>query len=115
VALGIEAVNGIVTPPRCQGIRVICAELGRISAHLLGLGAFAMDVGAMTIFLWSFRERELLYDLVEEICGAIVILVRGRKELEGSLAEIREALPDLAGDADLEEIFIRATEDGKLR
>jgi NADH-quinone oxidoreductase subunit D len=49
---------------------VICAELARISSHLLGLGAFAMDIGAMTIFLYLFREREKIYDLCECICGA---------------------------------------------
>jgi len=70
VAMGIEAVNGIVTPPRCQAIRVICTELGRISAHLLGLGAFAMDVGALTVFLWTFREREIIYDFMETLTGA---------------------------------------------
>ena len=69
-AMGIEAVNGIVTPPRCQAIRVICAELGRISAHLLGLGAFAMDIGALTVFLYCFREREYIYDLMEKLTGA---------------------------------------------
>ena len=69
-AMGIEAVNGIVTPPRCQAIRVICAELGRISAHLLGLGAFAMDVGALTVFLYTFREREYIYDMMEALTGA---------------------------------------------
>jgi ABC-2 type transport system ATP-binding protein len=51
--------------------------------------------------------------LVEELCRKIVILVRGKKLLEGSLAEIRDAHPDLEGDADLEEIFIRATQDGR--
>ena len=66
----IEKLIGIEVPERAQAIRVLCWEIGRIQSHLLGLGAFAMDVGAMTIFLWSFRERELLYDLVEEICGA---------------------------------------------
>ena len=50
--------------------------------------------------------------LVEELCRGIVILVRGKKLLEGSLAEIRRAHPDLEGDADLEEIFIRATQGG---
>jgi NADH-quinone oxidoreductase subunit D len=44
--------------------------MSRISAHLLGLGAFAMDVGAMTAFLWFFREREKIYDLIEHISGA---------------------------------------------
>jgi ABC-2 type transport system ATP-binding protein len=49
--------------------------------------------------------------LVEELCRSIVILVRGKKLLEGSLAEIRRALPDVEVDADLEEVFIRATQD----
>lgn len=70
VACGIEAVNGIELPPRGQGIRVLLTELGRISAHLLGLGAFAMDVGAMTVFLWCFREREVIYDFMESLTGA---------------------------------------------
>lgn len=70
VAMGIEAVNGIEVPPRCQAIRVICTELGRISGHLLGIGAFAMDVGAMTVFLYTFREREIIYNFMESLTGA---------------------------------------------
>ena len=57
-------------PPRCQYIRVICCELARISAHLLGLGAFAMDVGALTVFLFTFTEREKIYNLIESLTGA---------------------------------------------
>ena len=57
-------------PPRCQYIRVMCCELARISAHLLGLGAFAMDVGAVTVFLLIFTEREKIYNLTEAITGA---------------------------------------------
>ncbi len=55
---------------RCQYIRVICCELGRIQAHLLGLGAFAMDVGALTVFLHTFTEREKIYNLCESLTGA---------------------------------------------
>ena len=51
-----------------------------------------------------------LLHLVQEICGRIAILRSGRKVLEGTLPEIRAALPDLDADADLEEIFLRATE-----
>jgi NADH-quinone oxidoreductase subunit D len=69
-ALSAEKLMGISCPPRAQAIRVICHELSRISAHLLGLGAYAMDLGAMTIFLWTFRERETIYSLIERICGA---------------------------------------------
>jgi NADH-quinone oxidoreductase subunit D len=69
-AYAVEKLCGIDVPPRCQYIRVICAELARISSHLLGIGAMAMDVGAMTVFLYTFRERERIYDLCELICGA---------------------------------------------
>ncbi|MCK6458610.1 MAG: NADH dehydrogenase (quinone) subunit D [Planctomycetes bacterium] len=65
-----ERLLGIDIPPRAKAIRVICCEMSRISAHLLGLGAFAMDVGAMTAFLWFFREREKIYTLIEHLSGA---------------------------------------------
>ncbi|MCB9899096.1 MAG: NADH dehydrogenase (quinone) subunit D [Planctomycetes bacterium] len=65
-----EKLTGVECPPRAQAIRVICSELSRISAHLLGLGAYAMDLGAMTVFLWTFRERESIYTMIERICGA---------------------------------------------
>jgi NADH-quinone oxidoreductase subunit D len=70
--LAVEKLMGIQNdlPPRCQYIRVICCELARISAHLLGLGAFAMDVGAMTVFLYTFTEREKIYNLIESLTGA---------------------------------------------
>jgi NADH-quinone oxidoreductase subunit D len=70
--LAVEKLLGIdrSLPPRCQFIRVICCELARISAHLLGLGAFAMDVGAMTVFLHTFTEREKIYNLIESLTGA---------------------------------------------
>lgn len=71
-ALAVEKLLGIdkQLTPRCQYIRVICCELARISAHLLGLGAFAMDVGAMTVFLHTFQEREKIYNLCEALTGA---------------------------------------------
>ena len=70
--LAVEKLLGIqdALPPRCQYIRVICCELARISAHLLGLGAFAMDVGALTVFLHTFTEREKIYNFAESLSGA---------------------------------------------
>jgi NADH-quinone oxidoreductase subunit D len=70
--LAVEKLMGIdkQLPPRCQFIRVICCELARISSHLLGLGSFAMDVGAMTVFLHTFTEREKIYNLCESLTGA---------------------------------------------
>lgn len=70
IALAIEKACGIEAPPRAQWIRVLVAELARISSHLMAMGATCMDVGAMTLFLWTFREREKLYDIFELICGA---------------------------------------------
>jgi len=69
-AYAVEKLIGIEVPPRCKYIRVICAELARISSHLLGIGAMSMDIGAMTVFLYTFKQRELIYDMCECICGA---------------------------------------------
>jgi len=69
-ALAVEKLMGWELPPRGQAIRVICCETARISAHLLGLGAMALDLGAMTVFLYTFTEREKLYDLFELLTGA---------------------------------------------
>lgn len=70
--LAVEKLLGIhdKLPERCQFIRVICCELARVSSHLLGLGVFAMDVGAMTLFLHTFTEREKIYNLIEALTGA---------------------------------------------
>ena len=69
-ALAVEKLMGWDIPPRGKAIRVICCELARISAHLMGLGAMALDLGAMTVFLYSFTQREKIYDLCEIISGA---------------------------------------------
>jgi NADH-quinone oxidoreductase subunit D len=69
-ALAVEKLMGWELPPRGKAIRVICCEMARISAHLLGLGAFGMDVGATTVFLYTFTERENLYNLIELLTGA---------------------------------------------
>jgi NADH-quinone oxidoreductase subunit D len=69
-ALAVEKLMGWELPPRGKAIRVICCETARLSAHLLGLGAMALDLGAMTVFLYTFTEREKLYDLFELLTGA---------------------------------------------
>ena len=69
-AIAVERLAKLEVPPRCQAIRVITAEMARISSHLMGLGAFGIDVGAWTVFLYSFTEREKLYKLFEELTGA---------------------------------------------
>ena len=66
----VEKLMEIEVPRRARYIRTILAELQRIASHCLWLGTHAMDIGAMTVFLYAFRERELILDLFEEYCGA---------------------------------------------
>ncbi len=68
--LAIEKLLGIVPPIRAQYIRVMFDEITRILNHLLWLGSHALDVGAMTVFLYAFREREDLMDCYEAVSGA---------------------------------------------
>ena len=69
-ALAVEKLLGIEAPERAQYIRVMTVELARISGHLLIVGALPMDLGAMTTLLYTMREREMVMDLMEMICGA---------------------------------------------
>jgi len=69
-ALAVEKLMGWELPARGKAIRVIGCELARISAHLLMIGCLGMDLGAMTLFLYTFTEREKIYDLMELLTGA---------------------------------------------
>jgi len=69
-ALAVEKLLGITPPERAQYIRVMFAELTRILNHTMWLGAVALDIGAMTVFLYCFREREDIFDFYEEVSGA---------------------------------------------
>jgi NADH-quinone oxidoreductase subunit D len=69
-ALAVEKLMGWELPARGKAIRVICCELARLSSHMLGVGVFAMDVGAMTVFLYTFEQREIIYNLCEQLTGA---------------------------------------------
>ena len=69
-AIAVEKLAHLEVPARCQAIRVITAEMARVSAHLMGLGAFGIDTGAWTVFMYAFTEREKLYKLFEELTGA---------------------------------------------
>ncbi len=68
--LGIERLLGVSVPLRAQYIRVLYSELTRIANHLLNIATFAMDVGAITPFLWAFEERETIMEFYERVCGA---------------------------------------------
>ncbi len=68
--LAVEKLLGLEVPKRAEYIRVMCCEMARIASHLVAIGSMAMDVGALTILLWTFREREKLMDIYDVLCGA---------------------------------------------
>ena len=113
-ALAVEKLMGIDRdlPLRCQFIRVICCELARISAHLLGLGSMAMDVGALTVFLHTFTEREKIYNLIESLTGARFTTTYTRiggvsRDLpEGWVGQCRKFLGEVVVNIDETEKFL---------
>ncbi len=98
-ALAVEKLIGLnELPEKVEYIRILCCELNRIASHLVAIGTFGLDVGAFTPFLWAFRDREKILDLLEWISGARMlynyIWVGGlaREMPEGWLEKIREFL-----------------------
>lgn len=69
-ALTVEKLLKYEMPEKGKHLRVIIAELGRIASHLVGMGAYGLDLGTFSPFLYAFREREKILDLFEEVCGA---------------------------------------------
>src|ERR1043166_2304799 len=69
-AMVSEQLAGIEVPKRGEYCRVIAAEFNRIATHLLSAGTMILDIGANTPFIYAFREREKINDLLEELCGA---------------------------------------------
>src|SRR6476660_661197 len=68
-SLAVEKLLGLEIPDKAQWMRVLLAELTRINSHLIWLGTHAMDIGAMTVFLYCFREREDVLRLFEMVSG----------------------------------------------
>ncbi|MHC4924196.1 MAG: NADH-quinone oxidoreductase subunit D [Planctomycetota bacterium] len=68
-ALAVEKLLGTEVPERTKYIRVCMAELNRIASHLMSVGTYGLDMGAITPFLYAFREREIALDLMEEVSG----------------------------------------------
>ena len=68
--LAVEKLMEIEVPPRAKVIRVMMTELTRIGSHLVWLGTHAIDIGAMSVFLYAFREREQILDMYEQVAGA---------------------------------------------
>ncbi len=110
--LAVEKLLGIEAPPRAQYIRVIFAELTRMLNHLLFLGAHGLDVGAMTMFIYTFREREVILDMYEAVCGARIHAAYFRpggvsRDLPEGLAEkIRDFTMDFPAKIDEYEVLL---------
>ncbi len=66
----VEKLLQVQVPRRAEWLRTLVAEISRISGHLFWLGTQALDIGAMTVFFYTFREREVLLDVFERLCGA---------------------------------------------
>lgn len=69
-ALTVEKLIGMEVPEKAMHLRVLIAEMGRIASHLVGMGTYGLDLGTFSPFLYAFREREIILDLFEEVCGA---------------------------------------------
>lgn len=69
-SLAVEKLAGLKVHEKAQVIRVLVCELNRIASHLVGMGAYGLDLGSFSPFLYAFREREQILDLFEDVCGA---------------------------------------------
>lgn len=69
-SLAVEKLCGLQVPEKADVIRVLVGELNRIASHLVGMGAYGLDLGSFSPFLYAFREREQILDLFEDVCGA---------------------------------------------
>jgi NADH-quinone oxidoreductase subunit D len=96
--LGVEALAGIAVPPRAQAVRTLFCELERIHSHLLWLGVAAHEAGFDTLFMYSWRDRETVMDLLEELSGnrvnySVNLLGGVKYDIDGSAADsIRRGL-----------------------
>jgi NADH-quinone oxidoreductase subunit D len=102
----VEKLLGVEAPPRAHYVRTMMTELNRIASHLLWLATHAIDIGAMTVFLYCFREREAILDLFEEYEGArlttSMFRIGGlRRDLpEGILDRVKAFTDDLPSKVD---------------
>ncbi len=92
--LAVEKLLGVQTPPRCQFLRVIAGELARMADHFVALGATALELSAFTPFLYALEARELIWDLVDALCGARV--TSNFVRIGGVSADLPAGFADLA-------------------
>ncbi len=109
-ALTVEKLLGIDVPERAKYIRVIMSEISRVTDHLTCIGATAMELGAMSVFLYMIKAREYLYELVEEITGARLTISYVR--IGGVKADLTEGFTDKIFQkiAEVRKVLIEADE-----
>lgn len=109
LAMATEKLMGVEVPDKGRHLRVAICELGRIASHLLGMGAYAIDLGSVTPFLYGFREREIILDLFEEACGARLtysyLTIGGATHDLPELIRIPQNLANVTGRDENEELF----------
>lgn len=121
-AMTVEKLLDLEIPDRARHVRVMVCELNRIASHLVAAGTYGLDLGSFTPFLYTFREREKVLDLFEEVCGARLTysyiapggvtadLPPGWLDrCEKFLGEFEEVIPELHAVLTSNEIFIRRT------
>jgi len=91
-AMAVEKMMGIEVTERCKVVRVILMEMDRIFSHLLWIGTTAIDIGAFTVFLYAFQERERIYDLHEALTGARITTSSTR--IGGMMADLPDGWTD---------------------
>ena len=119
----VEKIASVEVPERAHYIRMIGCELARISSHLLWLGTMVMDAGAISFFIWTFKEREKIYDVMDQIAGHRFTVSHARiggvandltDEATGSIREFVEKFPKELKDyhklLDRNRIFIERNE-----
>ena len=109
-ALAVEKLLGIDIPDRAKYIRVIMSEISRVTDHLTCIGATAMELGAMSVFLYMIKAREFLYELIEEITGARLTVSYVR--IGGLKADLTEGFAEVAFKkiADVRKVLIEVDE-----
>ncbi len=121
-ALTVEKLAGLKVPERVEHIRVIMCEFNRIASHLVSIGTYGLDIGAFTPFLWCFRDREKILDLLEWVSGARMLYnyiwigglardlpERWVEEAKGFLDYFEPRLDELNGLLSFNKIFIERT------
>jgi len=120
--LAVEKLLELEVPPRAQWLRVLLAEVTRIGSHLVWLGTHVMDIGAQTVFLWAFREREMVTDIYEMVSGVRMMSSFFRigglaadvpPEFEGAIRNFLNVMPRRLDDYEEllnnNEIFLKRT------